>query len=318
MSISIVIPNYNGEIILKKNLPIVLAILRAHAQKTHDKIEIIINDDGSKDGSREFLYELSEKGSDEWIKFIILFNERNFGFSTTVNRGVIKATGDIVVLLNNDVRPDKGFLQPLLNHFKDEKVFAVGCMDKSIEPHGMELRGRGIGSWRRGFLMHERGSLDGTNTLWVSGGSGAFRRSVWVKLGGLSEIMNPFYWEDIDLSYRAWKAGYKIVFEKESTVVHEHEEGAIKKTSTSTRVRVTALRNQFLFVWMNITDPSLVLSHILWLPYHLVRAVSRADWIFIRGFFSAIIKFPKALTYRSRNKKLFHVTDKAILDQFRV
>jgi len=318
MSISIVIPNYNGEIILKKNLPTLLAILRVHAQKTHDSIEVIINDDGSKDGSRELLGELEEKESDEWLKIIIIFNERNFGFSTTVNRGVTRATGEIVILLNNDVRTDKGFLQPLLSHFSDEKVFAVGCMDKSIEQHGVELRGRGIGSWKRGFLIHERGGLNYTNTLWVSGGSGAFRRSVWVKLGGLSEIMNPFYWEDIDLSYRGWKSGYKMVFEKSSTVVHEHEEGAIKKSVTPKRVRITALRNQFLFIWINITDSSLLLSHLVWLPYHLARAVSRADWVFIRGFFAAMIKFPEALKYRSRNKKLFHVTDRAILDQFNV
>jgi len=317
MSVSIVIPNYNGELVLKKNLPVVVGILEDYARNTHQEIELIINDDGSKDGSSAILQNLSEKKSNGLVKFIILFNERNFGFSTTVNRGVKKATGDIVVLLNNDVRPDKGFLEPLLSHFSDQKVFAVGCMDKSIEPHGLELRGRGIGSWRRGFLMHERGDLERDNTLWVSGGSGAFRRSIWVKLGGLSEIMNPFYWEDIDLSYRGWKAGYKMVFEKASTVVHEHEEGVIKKTATPERVQITALRNQFLFVWINITDSSLILSHFLWLPYHLVRAISRADWVFIRGFFAAVFKFPETFRYRARNKKLFSVSDKAILDLFK-
>ena len=116
----------------------------------------------------------------------------------------------LYILFNTDVYPDKDFLTPLLSHFKDEKVFAVGCMDKSIEGKDVVLRGRGIGVWKRGFLVHEKGEIEKSDTLWVSGGSGAFRKSIWDKLGGLNELYNPFYWEDIDLSYRAQNQDTKL------------------------------------------------------------------------------------------------------------
>ena len=47
--------------------------------------------------------------------------------------------------------PEKDFLKPLMEHFNDESVFAVGCMDKSIENGKTVLRGRGIGKWKKGF-----------------------------------------------------------------------------------------------------------------------------------------------------------------------
>jgi GT2 family glycosyltransferase len=280
-------------------------------------MEIIINDDGSTDSSRTILQQYEEMQLDS-LHFIILHNEKNFGFSTTVNRGVAKASGDIVVLLNNDVLPDDDFLAPLIKHFSDPKMFAVGCMDKSIEKEGTVLRGRGVGRWDKGFLMHQKGDIEGTQTLWVSGGSGAFRRKYWEALGGLQEMMNPFYWEDIDLSYRAWKAGYCLVFEKNSTVIHEHEEGAIKKTSTPKKVRVTSYRNQFYFVWINVSDTSLVLMHLFWLPYHLVRAVLHRDASFITGFLTALKNLPTVLKQRKMVQKLVTVTDADVIRPFAI
>ncbi len=121
---------------------------------------------------------------------------------------------------------------------------------------------------KRIFLCNAAGSLEKRNTLWVSGGSAAFRKSIWVKLTGLNTLYNPFYWEDIDISYRAQKAGYKVIFEKESIVVHDHQQGAIKTIYSDDQIKKIAYRNQFFFVWLNITDMKYICSHILWLPYH--------------------------------------------------
>ena len=71
------------------------------------------------------------------------------------------------------------------------------------------------------MLVHSRGEVNKTNTLWVNGGSGAFRKSIWEDLGGFDELYNPFYWEDIDLSYRAKKAGYKIIYVPTAKVYHK-------------------------------------------------------------------------------------------------
>lgn len=316
MKISVVIPNYNGEEILKKNIPKVVEALRTYQAKSNYAVELIINDDFSKDNSIDVLHQLKEKLKNTQVPLFIYQNEKNFGFSTTVNRGVRKASGDLVVLLNTDVNPQKDFLSPLVENFDDLKVFGVGCVDKSIEGENVVLRGRGVGYWGKGFLHHEKGDLDSTNTFWVSGGSSMFRKSLWDKFGGLDEIYNPFYWEDIDLSYRAQKAGYKVLFEKRSIVIHEHEKGAIKSKYKPISVQKIAMRNQFIFIWKNITDTSLLLQHILWLPYYLLKSILKYDQVFLSGFLKALLLFPKIIQLRIKESKLNSISDREVLAQF--
>lgn len=306
MDISVVIPNYNGENLLKKNLPKIYDELKDYKL---GKTEIIVVDDASTDKSVSSI----KTGSDN-IK--ILTNEKNLGFSSTVNKGVKVANGEIVILLNTDVYPQKGFLKSLLEHFTDPEIFAVGCLDKSIENGKIVLRGRGLGDWKKGFLFHRRGEVDKTNTLWVSGGSGAFRKSIWETLGGFNELYNPFYWEDIDLSYRALKSGYKVLFESESIVFHEHEKGAIKSKYSEAQVKAIAYRNQFIFVWENATDYYLQITHLLYLPYHFIKALLRGDTAFFKGFFNAFILFPKVIKSSFRYQKLFVKKDSEVIKYY--
>lgn len=314
MDVSIIIPNYNGEELLKKNLPKVLESVREYKK---GKVEIIISDDASSDNSigviNEFINSL--KGSNITAKTITHNDRKNGGFSKNVTRGVEIANGDILVFLNSDVMPYKGFLGPLLEHFHDEKVFAVGCMDESIENSKVILRGRGIGKWQRGFLTHRLGSVDKINTLWVSGGSGAFRASIYRKIGGLNSIYNPFYWEDIDLSYRAQKAGYTVYFEPKSVVIHEHSKGSIATHFKPFRVQKTVYRNMFFFVWINITDPQFLLAHMIWLPYYFLKTLLSKDFAFWAGFLWAVSFLPQVLKERSKTKKLFVLTDKEVLER---
>ena len=174
--ISVIIPNFNGERLLRQNLPALVKELR----ESELKFELIISDDCSTDGSVNYLeaYQQDEKD----VSMQIIKSTKNNGFSVAVEKAVNLAQGEILLLLNTDVKPEGGFLQPLLSHFEDKQVFAVGCMDKSVENERIVLRGRGVGRWERGFLLHSAGKLDKTNTLWVSGGSSAFRRDVWKKL----------------------------------------------------------------------------------------------------------------------------------------
>lgn len=307
MNLSVVIPNYNGQNLLKKNLPRVIEAV--------GDVEIIVVDDASTDASASVISRLRQ-GFGAQANFKFLKNEHNLGFSSTVNRGVEAAKGDIVILLNTDVIPERGFLELLLVHFRNDKVFAVGCMDKSMENGKSILRGRGVGQWKRGFLMHSRGEVDKTNTLWVGGGSGAFRRSIWDKLGGFDSLYDPFYWEDIDLSYRAVKSGYKIIFEPKSIVVHEHEKGAIKSIYSDFKVKTIAYRNQFIFVWKNATDLDLQFLHLFWLPYHFVKALIRGDFVFFVGFCLAFLRLPQVIISSFRAQKYFIKSDQDIVKNF--
>ncbi|MEK7169069.1 MAG: glycosyltransferase family 2 protein [Patescibacteria group bacterium] len=306
MNVSVVIPNYNGEELILKNLPKLITELDKY---TKGEIEVIVVDDGSEDNSVGVIK--------KFLKVKLLINSKNVGFSQTVDRGVGEARGELILLLNNDVLPQKGFLEPLLTHFNDPKVFAVGCMDKSVEKNGeIVLRGRGTGLWKRGFLVHSRGEVDSNDTLWVSGGSGMFRKSIWEELGGLNTLYNPFYWEDIDLSYRAQKSGYKVIFENKSVVLHEHEKGIIKKKFSPFKVKSIVYRNQFIFVWTNLTDFNLVLKHFLWLPYYFIKTILSLDFAFYVGFLSAIFRFTKILKTRYNNKRLFILSDLEVTKKY--
>ncbi len=315
MNISIIIPNYNGEKLLAKNLPKVLEAIKDYKGGL---IEIIVPDDPSTDNSKEVIGQFIGNIKEKNIvgKTIENKNKKLAGFSKNVNRGVGIATGDIIILLNTDVYPHKGFLEPLLKHFQDPDVFAVGCMDESLENGKVIHRGRGLGNWSRGLLVHRAGDIDKNNTLWVSGGSSAFRKSIWEKLDGLDPLYDPFYWEDIDISYRALKSGYKVLFEPASRVTHEHEEGTVKKLFTDNYVKKIAYRNQFIFIWKNVTSSSLLISHTFWLPYHLLKAITGNDQAFLKGLFMAFLNLPKIIRKKQSAKKQFKLSDKEIIKLF--
>ena len=307
LKISIVIPNFNGRQLLEKHLPVVI---KAACGVSQAGCQIIVVDDASTDDSVAFLKK-------NFPEVLVIEKKKNEGFSSTVNLGVKKATGEIVVLLNTDVKPEIDFLSPLVSHFSDPKVFAVGMMDKSVEKGKIVLRGRGVGSFERGFLIHKRGNIRGKYTLWASGGSSAFKRKIWLKLGGLDRMYDPFYGEDLDLGYRAWKAGYEILFEPKSKVFHFHEKGVIKKRFSECYQKTIAFRNQILFVLKNITDPKMLISFFLFFPYHLLKTALRFEFSFWLGSLMVIKKIPQVIKSRREAERLFVLTDKEVFSKFR-
>ncbi len=306
MKIDVVIPNYNGTNLIKKNLKKVLEIFPKD-------VNAIIVDDASDSGQVKELKKFINDLKSNRVK--VLYEEKNMGFSSTANKGAFSSNADFIFFLNSDAIPESNFLQVLIKSFdKDKNLFGVGCLDKSVEKEGVVLRGRGLGSWKRGFLIHSKGEVDSSDTFWISGGSSIMRKEIFDKIGGFDTLFNPFYWEDIDLSYRAQKAGYRIGFEKEAAVIHYHEEGAIKKHFSSSEVKKIAYRNQFIFIWKNVTDPDLLLSHIGWLPYHFLKALLRLDLEFFSGFIIALLTLPAIIDKRQKQRKLFVKTDKEIIN----
>lgn len=294
ISVSIIIPNWNGAKLLRKYLPKVL--------EAANGAEVIIVDDCSTDDSVEVV-----KANFPTVKIII--KESNSGFAKSVNVGVQQSQGDVVVLLNTDVVPENGFLIPLLSHFSDPNLFAVGCMEKNTEKDGVVMRGRSIAHWQKGFYIHARGEVNKTDTAWASGGSAAFRKSLWIKFHGMDTIFNPFYWEDIDLSYRASKAGYSIVFEPLSIVWHFHEQGSIKTQFQKDKVSRVVYRNQFIFIWKNVTDPMLFLEHLLWAPIRIIQECLKGDTTMFFGFLLAMGKIPQILRQRGDHEFIWKRRD---------
>jgi len=294
-SVSVVIPNWNGIFLMEKHLPDVI--------RASPGVEIIVADDMSTDGSVEYLRK-------NFPMVVVVERQKHEGFAACVNAGVHAASGDIVILLNTDVKPEKSFLAPLVAHFRDPGVFAVGCLEKSAEGGKIIIRGRGLAHWEKGYFIHSRGEVTGDETAWVSGGSGAFRRSAWNVLGGMDTLYNPFYWEDIDLSYRARKAGWKTLFEPKSIVHHYHEEGKIKREFTPEDVKRIAYRNQYIFIWKNVTDMSILLAHMFWTPIRLLQALFSGNLLMLGGFSMAAMRIPAIQKYRVSRHGLHTTRDR--------
>ena len=280
MKISVVIPNYNGKLLLERNLEKVI--------NQSNNAQIIVVDDASTDESVQYVKK-------NFPKVTLIVKRKNSGFSSTVNLGVKNAEGDLVVLLNSDVYPKKNYIDHLMPYFKDPSVFAVGMLHQNIEGNKTVLRGRGLAEFKKGFLVHRRGDVDKNDTFWVNAGAGIFRKTIWNTLGGLREIYDPFYWEDIDLSWRAKKQGYKIYFEPKGKIVHIQSEGAIRSKYSPSQIKTIAYRNQFIFVWSNLRQPRYLIKHLLWLPYHFLKLRQKE---FLLGFLQAISK----VLYNSINR----------------
>lgn len=309
MRINVIIPNYNGSHLIGKNLPSVMDSL-----KDYPDCLVIIVDDGSKENDYQKLKSYVSELNNKNIRLIR--QNKNKGFSSAVNKGALASDAELLVILNSDVSPEENFMAPVIKDFENnDNLFGVGCLDKSEEKEGVVFRGRGIGFWKRGFVLHKKGDIDKSDTFWISGGSSIISAKLLKSLGGYDEIYNPFYWEDIDLSYRARKAGYDIKFENKSVVIHSHSEGSIVKHYTPEKIKRIAYRNQFIFVWKNITDPLLIFSHFVFLPYHLFWAALRLDLAFFEGFLLALIRVPVIIERRNKQKSKYLKKDSELLSK---
>lgn len=277
--VSIVIPNYNGRLLLEKNLPEVITACQ--------NCEIIVIDDASTDESAAFL-------KVKYPQIKLVQHRQNQRFAVSCNSGAKAARGKVIIFLNTDVVPEKDFLKPLLSHFLNPLVFAVGCLEKDMVNGKTIYSGRAQARFEKGFLVHWR-AKDQTDedTYWAAGGSMAVDRKKYLELGGMDTLYRPAYYEDIDLSYRARKRGWLILFEPKSQVFHHHE---TTNASVFNRAEMKsyAYKNQFLFVWKN-GGLFLRWQNILWLPFHLIQALVKKDWSFFRGFALALKQLPELI-----------------------
>ncbi len=243
--IDVVIPTYNGLKLLKQNLP---SLFKYTSNLLN---QVIIVDDGGTDETEVYV-------SENYKKVLYLKNSSNSGFSKSVNLGVSASKADYIILLNNDVKVQKDFLkEPLKLMEKDKNLFAVNFNETSSSWP--------LVWWKKGKMQFTRAEDKSVAyyCAWPSGGSALVRRKYWVNLGGLNEIYSPAYWEDIDLGWRAWKAGYKIIWDPKNSVVHDHEStfGLLDKNYLNNLKQ----RNELLFTWQNFTEAKYILSHLWFL-----------------------------------------------------
>jgi len=333
-AVSLVIPTWNGLALLEEFLPSVIEACHSYSSISASPIELLIVDDGSTDSTLEWLLAKgfqraddngasAHEGAGAPVKLGFIANQRNAGFGVSCNRGVRRAAHRLVLLLNNDVRISRETIYGLTRHFDDSQVFAVHCQVFDMKSSRLVGTGK-LAGFSRGFIrVHssyvESGSPVGDASrpfysAFAGGGSAMFDRNKFEEVGGFDELLSPYYWEDVELSYRAWKRGYKILYEPQATATHRIS-STIGKLDRRP-VRIIQQRNRLIFHWMHLHDRALLVSHLAWLMLVVVTAPIRLQPWFLVSCLKATAMLPRVLRRRSEEKQAARVSDRAIFALF--
>ncbi len=303
-SASAVIPNWNGKELLAKYLPSVIEAFSGSSAN-----EIIVVDNGSTDGSAEFV-----RAAFPQVKLIAL--EKNLGFGGGSNGGFRAASNRVVVLLNSDMRVAPDFLAPLLEGFRDPAVFAVSCQIFFSDPAKLrEETGLTQGWWEDGGLR-VRHRIDPAVTdlfpcFYGGGGSCAFDRDKFLELGGFDPLLEPFYLEDGDLGYMAWKRGWKVLYQPRSVVYHEHR-GTIGKRFSEEYIQDVLKKNYLLFCWKNIHEWRRLAAHFCFTWAGAIIGVTFGDVPGrpnLAAMWRAFRQLPQAVRSRRKARRLSRISD---------
>ena len=290
MKIEVVVLNYNGGDLFLECLP---SLVRAVEKSCH-QVKLVILDNLSTDGS-------DTEAQTRFPDLRVIRSSAN-RVLCSYNDYLKSSDCDVAILMNNDIRVDEDFIDPLVRHFEnDPQVFMVSSRCLSYE--GDRFEG-GITKFRMHYGIfwassryhgHEKDILSVHPTM--AAGYGAFDRKKFLALGGYDELYLPGRLEDSDLCFRAWKKGWTLLYEPASVVYHKGGVSFHKTFGVFNTLRMNH-RNAFLFVWKNISDPLYVLSHLVLLPFRLLFALLRGNMSFLLGFFDALPLLGKALSRR--------------------
>lgn len=262
-SCAILVLNWNGIAHLEHLLP----TLREAVRVAGGDVPIVVVDNRSTGGDVEWI------GAHFPEVEVVVAPRNDYLFS--LNDAVAARTEDVVVILNNDMRVAPDFLPPLLAHFEDPDVFAASALVLDWEGT-RRTTGQRLISVRR-FWVYREWRLDVDEpvyTLEGGGGCAAFDRRKFVALGGFDPLYRPGYFEDIDLSFRAWQRGWRSVFEPRSVIYHRV--GATLANDPKAR-RLDRLlnRNLTLFTLKNVDGWGFLAGFLLLLPVRILRSLLR-------------------------------------------
>ena len=305
-NISVVIPNWNGKEYIGKCIDSLLN------QSLRPRIIVVEN--GSVDGSLEYLEE-------HYPEVELVVNKKNLGFAGGVNSGIRKVmNGDYIALFNNDAVADKDWLEELVNVMDSSKKTGIATSKildqggKTIDSTGDMFTVWGLPYPRgRGELVTEK--YDGeTNVFAGSGGASIYRVSMLKEIGLFDEDFFAYY-EDVDVSFRAQLAGWKVKYVPSAIVYHQI--GA-----TSKKVKgFTTTQTIKMYPWLTVKNvPSKYLSKVLPRLYFAMfffwlRAITRHQGIdATKGWFMSIFILPKKLLERHKIQSTKKVSDEYIWD----
>jgi GT2 family glycosyltransferase len=312
---SVIIPNYNGLIYLKD-------CFDSLRKTDYQNLEVIMVDNGSTDESVAYV-------EDNFPEVKVVRSDRNLNYSGGNNLGIQHATGEYVVLLNNDTEVTPRWIHPLLEAFKSDRKLAA-CQPKilSMNDHSMFEYAGAAGGYMDRFgypflrgrifdtLEKDVGQYDAPSDLfWTSGAAMAIRKQVLDETGLLDEDF-ILHMEEIDLCWRMHLLGYRLSVRPDSVVYH-HGGGTLSAEKMSKMY--FNHRNSIFMLFKNYSLKRLlvIMPVRLFLDMVLIGKSSLAlDWKRATAVISAylwLIAHPRLILLKRRTtQKLRRASDREI------
>jgi GT2 family glycosyltransferase len=229
-------------------------------------LEVLVMDNDSREAGTRSLFEMLRKDH----RARVIPAPGAFNFSALNNIGVRAATGEVVVLVNNDIDViDSGWLREMVSHAIRPDVGAVGAKliygDDRIQHAGIVLgvghhdEGPGIAGHFGHFAEADDAGYLGQFALTrevsaVTGACLALRREVWEAVGGLDEINLPVAYNDVDLCLRIRARGYRIIWTPFAELYHLESASRGREETPEQRARAEREARYMRDRWGSILD----------------------------------------------------------------
>lgn len=285
---AILVLNWNG----LAHLRVLLPSLQAAAAQYPGRSRIIVVDNRSTEPDVAVVRR-------EFPGVEVVTADRN-DYLFSLNPAVAACPEEVVIILNNDMRVEPGFIAPLVRHFADPAVFAATAnvfdwdgIRRTTGQRRMALRHWWFYKWWDLTVTEPVYTLD------AGGGCAAFRRERFVALGGFDPLYRPGYYEDVDLSYRAWMRGWRTVFEPGSVIYHR-EAATMRDQRREREFHALLARNHVLFTVKNVGGWRFLAAFLALAPARVLRGLLRRHRATARGLVDAMPRLGAALRGRRR------------------
>ena len=281
--LSLVIPVFEQFDLLSKAVDSAVAALRYFSETW----ELIVVDDASR---RDVLPLLPRNTT-------LLRNPARLGFGPSANRGMAAAGGEFCCLLNSDMYVAADFFEDCLAHFSRPSTLAVSASIE--EPDGTDagLKRLHMGDFGPMFRFSRTTDLPDLQAVpYANGGGSFFRRLPFLELGGFDDLFAPYYWEDADLGFRAWKQGYESYYSPALRL--KHDCGASIAADTKRQVKRIKQRNRHLFHWLNFTDIPLSTMMRRFLLREIMSYMGAGKWRRLAWLFRDLMQLERVIQRR--------------------
>ncbi len=286
--VSIIIVNWNGKDLLS-------ACLASFKKVDYPRMEIIVVDNGSTDGS----VEMSRRFRVKLIK-----NKENLGFVGGNNQGFAEARGKYVLLINNDTEVEPDFLKILVGVMESRpKVAAV--QPKIILKSLGKLQSGSSFFTSNGFLHHYGFLKDPDDPVFnkemkifsANGACVLIRKEIVDKTGGLFDPDFFAYFEESDFCWRMILAGYDILYYPQAVIYHKGRQTSRRLTSGFTQYH--SFKNRLCSLLKNLSAKEAVKV----LPVHIVFSGIWIGGFIVTGKFESALSIPRAYWWNLRHLK---------------